>query len=740
VIGNADGKVMEPRAGDPRCEAQLAAAAFTSKQLALLGEQLGMGQPLAFNVAGSGRSWVVAMRPGHLFLAECDGARSAASVESTLANADWVGHIELPIDDREVEYVKPGPSKNRPRVALPQRGIPKPDGRHDVPQRPIPPARLPLTPAAAARPAVPNRTPENLQEAGEIARTEALLAELRRNLVKGQLRQAEGVAAKLLEDAKARNTASDSAPLPTQLLEGIAMVLAGDAIGGLANLKAVEGSAKSSTLRWASLVWCARASASAGAGFDATQAYAQTALTVAAQLDTEARAVSTYELAGVAFHKGDAGNALELTHTARSLFGNGSDAQLVANCWLLEARVLSAIGNHQESIGAANSARQQRPSWPAPSLFVARGALRDGHLREADAALQGLLTGEPVPTDIERARTIIEHVKTNAIPLQSACLFLDLIDAPPTPENIRKLEELSELHPQVDHFRDALGWHLLRSGQYESASVLFDRLSSRSNLPEDVRSSVLLALGCLAAASARTAKPGVRIRAAVDATPKNFKSAKPTPPSSGKLRKAAPVEFRISDLPPPPAQVPSNGPQQPADGVGVAPSTWSRAVFSGNLQLFALPDLLEFLRSGQRTGTLVCSSSAGIGAIHLRRGLVTGAASPKTKGLRDYLIAMGVVTRASLQNLDSKDSTDQNLIGGTLVRSGIASVEQVRLALHDQLHDAIKELMNWGVGQFAFDPEASNDAPNGDVQIELDPQEILLNIFKEIDENANSPG
>ena len=64
-----------------------------------------------------------------------------------------------------------------------------------------------------------------------LAANEALLAELRRALIKGQLKQAEDIAAKLSEDERNRTGSADASPLPAGLLEGIAMILAGGLAG-----------------------------------------------------------------------------------------------------------------------------------------------------------------------------------------------------------------------------------------------------------------------------------------------------------------------------------------------------------------------------------------------------------------------------------------------------------------------------------------------------------------------------
>ena len=347
--------------------------------------------------------------------------------------------------------------------------------------------------------------------------------------------------------------------------------------------------------------------------------------------------------------------------------------------------------------------------------------------------IQPLLDTQPIATEVEQIARIIDFVRSGVTSITVAAEFLDISEAPPTPENIRKLEALADAYPKIELFRNALGWQLLKTGQRQAATAVFEQLASRNDISADVHSSVLLGLGLLATEAKTKAKPGVKIRAVVDAAPRNFKSVKPLPPSSGKMRAVTPIDFRSSEAP----KMAGDWGQAARDSTKRDESkSQSGTVFSGNLQLFALPDLLEFLRSGQRTGTLICSSSAGIGAIHLCRGRITGAASPRTKGLKEYLIAMGVITKETLKGVDQNTAGEHALIGGILVKMGVATIAQIKLALRDQVQDAVKELVSWGAGQFAFDPESPVEFSVNDVQIDFDPQEVLLNIFKEMDESS----
>jgi tetratricopeptide (TPR) repeat protein len=735
VVGDSNGNVLEEGNADLNKESIAATGAFVGKVLGELGSELGLGNVTTASISGTDVAWVVAVRPGHIFVAECDGARSALAAENCLSTASWEQQIESPIEEAELKYLpteppaaspNPPPVKQRLQTQISAKVAPL--ASPNLPSRVVPPKPVPIAPRPIA-----TRVPTNLQEAGDLANSEAVRADLRRALIKGQLKLAEQFASKLLDDAKARNCVADGAPLPNELLQGIAMVLAGDALAGLENLKGVESTSKSVSHIWASLIWCVRANTHANTGLDASKSLAKSALTLASQLDSEARAVSMLELATVLHHQAEYSASLEMIRSARILLARNADPQLYASCWLLEARVLGALGEREKSVSAAQRAREHRPSWPAPATFLATSALRDGSLPEAERAIQALLVAKPIATEVDRTNRTIEYVRLGALPAQVGSEFLELVESPSTVANIRRLEELSVAFPSVEHIKDALGWKLLRSGQYTEASAVFEPLAQVTNLSEDIRASVLLALGCLASVTSRHAKPGARIRAVVTAAPKNFKSTKPLPPSSAKMRVAAPIEFQGSDgAAVDPLPLASPGPGEPTE----APKNHRGMMFSGNLQLFALPDILEFLRSGQRTGTLLCSSTAGIGAIHLRRGRITGAGSPSTKGLKDYLIAIGAVSKENVQRVDQDELGERTLIGGLLVRLGIVTEGDVRLALRDQIRDAVKELMSWGVGQFAFDPEKVIETAEGDVPVELDPQDVLLNIFKEMDEHS----
>jgi hypothetical protein len=160
-------------------------------------------------------------------------------------------------------------------------------------------------------------------------------------------------------------------------------------------------------------------------------------------------------------------------------------------------------------------------------------------------------------------------------------------------------------------------------------------------------------------------------------------------------------------------------------------------VFTGDLQLFAVPDLLEFLKSSRRTGTLVVTSESGIGAVHLRDGMLTGAASPRCTNIGDLLITQGAINQDELrmatiaQEVDSPD----RLLGELLVELGSVDAGTVKGALRKQVFLAVKEMVQWTVGRFAFEPDKrSHEQARSGVEIELDTQAVLLDVLRQVDE------
>jgi hypothetical protein len=537
-------------------------------------------------------------------------------------------------------------------------------------------------------------------------------AVLRRALGRGQLNEAATLRYEL--PAAANPARPGCEPLSREdceqaiqvLLEGVGSVMAGDGLGGSRILKDLAADTQPNlSVRWLALQWSARAAVKSGA-IPVARAHVQAALTLARQLDVEARALSQWTAAEVLAHDSDSTRALAWVSESRSRFERAADRWGVGQTWLTEARILSGLERYGAASEAARHAAEHLPGSDEPTVMLARLAL----LRDEVEGAEQLVA--PVRTQAaEKVRALIAAIRGGAVSQADASEYLREHDAAPSERSLRALSRIATAAPRFLQAREALAWMLLRIGKYDEAGAMFRALLSQPLSAAD-RASVMLGLGCVANAG-KAAAPA-RAVVAVAATP--------PPPGDGKTPPpvASPAVSQI--LPRAPA---ANGP--PPD-----------AVFSGQLSSFALPDLLEFLRSGRRTGLLVCSSPGGMGALRFRDGRITGGASPTTPSLADSLVRANKLAVDTLRQLVPADGSDQpdDVLADRIVRGGHAQAAVVQEALEQQVWIAIRELVQWTDGEFAFNREEGEEGAEGRMEIALDPQAVLLDVFRQRDEES----
>jgi hypothetical protein len=534
---------------------------------------------------------------------------------------------------------------------------------------------------------------------------------LRRTLGRGQLNEAAALRYELPAAGNASRAGCE--PLSREgceraiqvLLEGIGSVMAGDGVGGAKILKELAGEEQPNlSVRWLALQWSARATVKSGA-IPAARAHVQAALTLARQLDVEARAISQWTAAEVLAHDNDSTRALAWLAESRSRFERAADRWGVGQTWLTEARILSTLERYGAASEAAKNAAAHLPASDEPPVLLARLAL----LREEIEAAESLVA--PVRTQAaEKVRALVAAIREGAVTRADAAEYLREHDAAPSQRSLKALARIASAAPGFPQAREALAWMLLRVGKYEDAGSMFRALLSQPLSAAD-RASVMLGLGCVANAG----KAAAPARAVVAA------AAAPPPPAAGA-----------------PAQVPTPAVSGVLPRSGSSSAAPPDAVFSGQLSSFAVPDLLEFLRSGRRTGLLVCSGPGGIGALRFREGRISAAASPATPGLAESLQAASKVSPEVLQALSAAGGPDQpdDVLADRIVRGGHADEASVQEVLEHQVWAAVRELVQWTDGEFAFNREEEGDPSVSRLEISIDPQAVLLDVFRQRDEES----
>jgi hypothetical protein len=172
----------------------------------------------------------------------------------------------------------------------------------------------------------------------------------------------------------------------------------------------------------------------------------------------------------------------------------------------------------------------------------------------------------------------------------------------------------------------------------------------------------------------------------------------------------------------------------PATGFSApAKATGSGPVFTGDLEEFSLPDLLEFLRNSHRTGLLVCTTELGVGTVQLSRGLIIAANSPNALDLREHFLTSGELSAEQRRTLAAlpPECFGDDMIENMIVSRDLVPRDHVEQARTARIYSAFREMMGWTSGRFSFDPAVAivtNPA------LALSAQTILMEIYQEQDE------
>lgn len=544
------------------------------------------------------------------------------------------------------------------------------------------------------------------------------------------------------------------------LLDGIAAINDQDYEIGVETLHHVAELACAAPVRWLAWHWIGRASSELG-DLDDARVAAENAVQLAAGLPSSALGTSLRDRAEIAFQHGRLDEALEGLAAAIAVSERNNDIDTTASALLARAQMQAVAGDVTGAIESATRARQKKPNWEQPVVFLARQALAEGQIAQAAWVLQLYYQHEPRPAAIQRELKLVELALSGDVPADVVCEYTRLRDYPPADETIDALTQLLARAPSFTQLRELLAWTQFKRGYDEQATGNFEELALE-DVDTETRNSVLLGLGCLANRRNRHRQLGARLYAARSAVstlgPRSHDGAagdaRPAPPGGrdshsdalpridtepGERGNEHLTEFdEVSSLGPSQSSVGSlrrlraNATTRPAGKVPTAP----KLALTGDLSLFALPDLLEFLRTSRRSGTLVVTAEEGIGVVQLRQGLLAGAASPNSPSIGGALVEIGAITEGQLSRVakEQQEGNKGRLLGELLVEKGLVTKEQIEAALAAQATSAIAELVAWNSGCFAFDPDGRADLHLSEIELELDTQAVLLDALRNLDE------
>ena len=154
----------------------------------------------------------------------------------------------------------------------------------------------------------------------------------------------------------------------------------------------------------------------------------------------------------------------------------------------------------------------------------------------------------------------------------------------------------------------------------------------------------------------------------------------------------------------------------------------------GNLREAGLPDVLQLLAMGQKTGCLSLTDRSSFGYIYFDRGRITYASIVNRRDrLGDLLVKNGLLRAEDLfAAIDEQARTPGERLGEILVRRGHITREQLQHYIRIQIEEAVYFLFTWNQGTFQFEPDQRPE--EGAMLVSINPENLLLEGARRIDE------
>jgi Flp pilus assembly protein TadD len=154
----------------------------------------------------------------------------------------------------------------------------------------------------------------------------------------------------------------------------------------------------------------------------------------------------------------------------------------------------------------------------------------------------------------------------------------------------------------------------------------------------------------------------------------------------------------------------------------------------GSLKEASLPDVIQLLHLGRRTGCLAVADRQSFGSIYFDEGYIVYASLVNRRDrLGDLLVRSGRVTAAQLQAaVDRQADLRDRKLGELLVQAGHLTREELETYMRLQIEEAVYTLFTWSQGTFNFEAAVRPDGE--DFLVRISPEFLLLEGARRVDE------
>ncbi len=155
----------------------------------------------------------------------------------------------------------------------------------------------------------------------------------------------------------------------------------------------------------------------------------------------------------------------------------------------------------------------------------------------------------------------------------------------------------------------------------------------------------------------------------------------------------------------------------------------------GSLREASLPDVLQLLAMGQKTGCLSVTDRSNFGYIYFERGRITYASIVNRRDrLGDTLVKARVISKetldAAVESLGA--SHRRKRLGEILVERGALPQETLHRYIRLQIEEAVYFLFTWAQGSFNFEADIRPD--DASLLVSINPESLLLEGARRVDE------
>lgn len=154
----------------------------------------------------------------------------------------------------------------------------------------------------------------------------------------------------------------------------------------------------------------------------------------------------------------------------------------------------------------------------------------------------------------------------------------------------------------------------------------------------------------------------------------------------------------------------------------------------GSLKEASLPDVIQLLTLGRRSGCLSIADRQNFGYIYFDEGrLIYASIVNRRDRLGDLLVRSGRLAAEDLQRaVDAQAQSPERKIGELLVDAGLLSRQELEDYMRVQIEEAVYLLFTWNSGSFNF--EAGVRPEREDFLVSINPESLLLEGARRVDE------